>query len=310
MDRICQGRVAIVTGAGRGLGRSHALELAQQGATVIVNELDTTPTDGVTAGEAVVREIEALGGRAIADSNDISDWDGAGRLVSAGIDTFGHVDVVVNNAGNLRDRMFVNMDVEDFDAVIKVHLRGTFCVARHLAGYWRERTKAGDSVAGRIINTTSGAGLYGNIGQVNYVAAKAGIAGMTLALAAELERYGVTVNAISPIARTRMTAALFSTQMDGHTGDFDRNDPGLVSPLVSWLASTQSNQVTGQVFSMTGGRLSVLSGWKFGPTKTEDRAWSAREIGAIALDLLEQAEPPTPVRGTPAAELKLDRANG
>ncbi|MEO3858605.1 SDR family oxidoreductase [Acrocarpospora sp. B8E8] len=300
-------RVAVVTGAGRGIGRSHALELARRGIAVVVNDVGRAE-DGHALAEEVVEEIRASGGLASSDTGDVSDWDAAGQIVDGAISTFGRLDVVVNNAGNLRDRMFVNLSPEDWDAVIAVHLRGTFCVSRRAAEHWRGLHKAGRPGSWRLINTTSGAGLFGNIGQANYVAAKAGIAGLTLALAAELARYGVTVNAIAPIARSRMTETLFASQMtDGD--DFDRYDPRHVSRLVAWLAGETSQDVTGRVFSVTGGRMALLGGWTFDVTVEQEREWEGAELDELIHGLLEQAPEPVPVRGTEKAELKVERAN-
>ncbi|MEU7812301.1 SDR family oxidoreductase [Pseudonocardia sp. NPDC049154] len=300
-------RVAIVTGAGRGIGRSHALELGRRGFAVVVNDVGTTD-DGDSVAEEVAAEIRAAGGQALGDTGDVSDWDAAGRMVASAVDTFGRLDAVVNNAGNLRDKMFVNMTPEDWDAVIAVHLRGTFCLSRRAADHWRALSKAGRASSGRLINTTSGAGLFGNIGQANYVAAKAGIAGLTLALAAELERYGVTVNAVAPIARSRMTEKLFASQMS-EGSDFDRFDPVHVSRVVAWLADEDSADVTGRVFSVTGGRVSVVGGWRFDVEEQAERDLGDDEIGPIVRSLLEKAPEPVPVRGTEKAELKVERAN-
>ena len=218
MSGICEGRVVIVTGAARGIGRGHALEFARQGAKVVVNDVSEAEA------QAVVDEIAALGAEAVANSDDVADWDGAGRLVQQAIDRFGRLDVLVNNAGILRDRMFVNQSIEEWDAVIRVHLRGHFCPTRHAAGYWRQQAKAGDTHDARIINTTSASGLQGSVGQSNYSAAKAGIASLTLVQAAELHRYGVTANAIAPIARTRMTETIFPEMMKRPETGFDAMD--------------------------------------------------------------------------------------
>jgi NAD(P)-dependent dehydrogenase (short-subunit alcohol dehydrogenase family) len=238
---ICEGRVVIVTGAGRGLGRAHALEFARQGAAVVVNDigvaLDGSGPSASPAAE-VVAEIEAAGGRAVADGHDVADWDGARRLVEGAIDAFGRLDVVVNNAGFVRDRMFVNVAEDEWDAVVRVHLKGHFAVARWAAAHWRDRAKAGDANDARIINTSSGAGLLGSVGQAAYSAAKGGILALTLVEAAELGRYGVTANAIAPAARTRMTEEVFAATMAPPAeGGFDAMAPENVSPFVVWLGS-------------------------------------------------------------------------
>ena len=238
MTRICEGRVAIVTGAGRGLGREHALELARQGAKVVVNDLGTSGAgEGASSGpaEEVVSLIKEMGGEAVANPDDVADFEGARRMVAQAVETFGALDVLVNNAGFLRDRMLVNTSEEEWDAVVRVHLKGHFAPLRHAASYWRDEAKAGRPRAARIINTSSGAGLQGSIGQGTYSAAKAGIAGLTLVAAAELGRYGVTVNALAPAARTRMTEAAFAETMARPDDGFDAMDPANVSPVVAWL---------------------------------------------------------------------------
>ena len=253
MSRICEGRVAIVTGAGRGLGREHALELARQGARVVVNDLGAA-ADGVgaSAGPAseVVALIEEMGGQAVANGDDVADFEGARRMVQQAIDTFGALDILVNNAGFLRDRMLVNTAEEEWDAVIRVHLKGHFAPLRHASAYWRAEAKEGRARAARVINTSSGAGLQGSVGQATYSAAKAGIAGLTLVAAHELARYGVTVNALAPAARTRMTEAAFAETMAAPESGFDAMDPANVSPVVAWLASEESRDVTGRVIEV------------------------------------------------------------
>jgi NAD(P)-dependent dehydrogenase (short-subunit alcohol dehydrogenase family) len=233
MSGICKDRVVVVTGAGRGLGRSYALAFAAEGAQVVVNDLGTDPggqgRDTATA-QGVVDEIRALGGEAIANGDDVSEWDSAGRIIKTALDTFGALDVVVNNAGFVRDRMFVNGTVEEWDAVVKVHLRGHFCVSKHAVDYWRSRAKQGLPVDARIINTSSGAGLNGNVGQSAYSAAKGGIASLTLVQAAELRRYGITANALAPAARTRMTEQVFAATMQRPSSGFDRHDPDNIAP--------------------------------------------------------------------------------
>ena len=302
MSGICAGRVAIVTGAGRGLGRAHALELARQGARVVVNdlgaELDGTGRSGGPAGE-VVEEIRAGGGEAVVNGDDVADWEGAQRIVNTAMEAFGRLDVVVNNAGFLRDRMFVNASEEEFDAVVRVHMKGHFAVARWAAALWRDQVKAGEAVDARIINTTSGAGLLGSVGQAVYSAAKGGIASLTLVQAVELARYGVTVNAIAPAARTRMTEAVFADTMGrpDDPGAFDAMAPENVSPLVAWLASAESAGVTGRVFEVEAGKVSVADGWQHGPEADKGARWEASELGAVIKELLGQAPEPAPVYG-------------
>ena len=301
MSRICEGRVAIVTGAGRGLGRQHALELARQGAKVVVNDLGTSGAgEGASSGpaEEVVSLIKEMGGDAVANADDVADFEGARRMVEQAVETFGALDVLVNNAGFLRDRMLVNTSEEEWDAVVRVHLKGHFAPLRHAASYWRDEAKAGRPRAARIINTSSGAGLQGSIGQGTYCAAKAGIAGLTLVAAAELGRYGVTVNALAPAARTRMTEAAFAETMARPDAGFDAMDPANVSPVVAWLASEDSADVTGRVLEVEGGRICVEEGWRHGPARDLGRRWEAAEVGAAVRDLLAAAAPPEPVYGT------------
>jgi NAD(P)-dependent dehydrogenase (short-subunit alcohol dehydrogenase family) len=288
---ICDGRVAIVTGAGRGIGREHSLLLAAQGAKVVVNDLggsrDGTGTD-VGPAQQVVDEIVAAGGEAVANTDDISEFAGAERLVKTAVESFGRLDVLVNNAGILRDRMLVNMTEAEWDAVIKVHLKGTFAPSHWAANYWRERSKAGEDVDARIINTTSPSGIYGNVGQTNYGAAKAGIASFTIIASKELERYGVTVNAIAPAAITRMTEDLGMGQVEGEARE--ELSPRHIAPIVCWLASPESSSVTGRVFDVTGAMLSVSEGWHRGPTidKPDD---DPAVLGHAVLDLVAQARP-------------------
>lgn len=302
MPGICEGRVAIVTGAGRGLGREHALELARQGAKVVVNdvgaEVDGTGSSGGPARE-VVEAIRQLGSDTIANSDDVSDWEGARRLVQAAVDSFGRLDVLVNNAGILRDRMLVNMTSDEWDAVIRVHLKGTFAPTRWAADYWRERSKAGEKVDARIICTSSSSGIYGNVGQTNYGAAKAGIASFTIIAAKELARYGITVNAIAPGARTRMTENLARARgvQDPQPGEWDPRHPRNVSPLVAWLASTESRHVTGRVFNVAGGRISVAEGWHAGPGVDRRSRWEAEDLGPVVTSLVEQAAPNAETNG-------------
>ncbi len=297
---ICDGRVVIVTGAGRGIGRAHALAFAAAGAEVVVNDLGASlGGDGIdlTPAQQVVAEITAAGGRAVVNGDDVSDWDGAGRLVSQAIETFGGLDSLVCNAGIVRDRMLVNMSVDEWDAVMRVHLRGTFCPVRHAVGYWRDQHKAGERRAARIVTTSSGAGLFGSLSQANYSAAKAGIAGFTIVAAAELGRYGILANTIAPSARSRMTQAAFAEMMARPPdGQFDAMDPANVSPLVVWLGSAAC-QVTGRAFEVAGGELSVADGWHHGSPLDRHARWDPEEIGAAVADLIAAAPAPTPVYG-------------
>ena len=275
-----EGKVAVVTGAGRGIGREHAIALAQAGAKVVVNDLGASlageGTDTAPAHE-VVLEIEAFGGEAAADGENVADFTGAKQLIDGAIATFGRLDILVNNAGILRDRMLVNMEEHEWDAVIDVHLKGHFAPTRHAAAYWRERTKAGEQVAARVINTSSPSGVFGNVGQLNYGAAKAGIVGFTLIAAQELQRYGVTVNAIAPNARTRMTEAAFGEIPPPRDG-FDPADPANNSPIVVALCADEAQDITGQVFFVYGGVVNMLSGWQAGELFSSDERWDPDEL--------------------------------
>jgi NAD(P)-dependent dehydrogenase (short-subunit alcohol dehydrogenase family) len=288
---LCEGRVCIITGAGRGIGREHSLMLAEQGAKVVVNDLggEMDGSGNPTSGPAqdVVDEIVAAGGEAVANGDDISDWEGAQRLVNQAVETFGGLDVLVNNAGILRDRMLANMTEEEWDAVIKVHLKGTFGPSRWAAAYWRERSKAGETNTGRIINTSSTSGIYGNAGQTNYGAAKAGIAAFTIIAAMELGRYGVTVNAIAPAALTRMTENLGMGQAPEEMKE--KMSPRWIAPIITWLASEESAEVTGRVFDVSGQALSVSEGWHRGPTA--EPLDDPTKLGPVILDLVSQARP-------------------
>jgi NAD(P)-dependent dehydrogenase (short-subunit alcohol dehydrogenase family) len=269
------GKVAVVTGAGRGIGREHALALARAGAKIVVNDLGASLAgEGADEGPAhdVVREIEALGGEAIADGENVADFAGAKRLIDGAVAAFGRLDILVNNAGILRDRMLVNMEEHEWDAVIEVHLKGHFAPTRHAAAHWRERSKAGEQVAGRVINTSSPSGVFGNVGQLNYGAAKAGIVGFTLIAAQELQRYGVTVNAIAPNARTRMTEAAFGEIPPPDDG-FDAADPANNSPIVVALCADEAQSITGQVFFIYGGVVNMLGGWQAGELFASEERW-------------------------------------
>jgi len=301
MSKICEGRVVIVTGAGRGIGRAHALAFARQGAKVVVNDLGVA-NDGVGGGsgpaEEVAEEIRATGGEAIANGADVSSWEATQALVRTAVDRFGGLDVVVNNAGFVRDRMFVSTSEEEWDAIVRVHLKGHFCLSRHACEYWRGKSKAGEAVDARIINTSSGAGLQGSVGQSNYSAAKGGIASLTLVQSAELGRYGITSNAIAPAARTRMTEGVFADMAAPTDGSFDENAPENISPLVVWLGSAESSAVTGRVFEVKGGMIGVSDGWRDGPSVDKDARWEPDEVGAAVHDLLAKAGVPQKVYGT------------
>ncbi len=295
---INDGRVAVVTGAGGGIGRAEAMTLAAEGAKVVVNDLGGSVSgEGASAGPAqqVVDEIVAAGGEAVANTDDISDYDGAGNLIQTAIDTFGGLDAVVCNAGILRDRMLVNMTVDEWDAVIRVHLRGTVCPVRHAAEYWRERSKAGEENDGRVICTSSTSGIYGNVGQTNYGAAKAGIAAFVVIAAMELQRYGVTVNAIAPAALTRMTENLGGAfqQTEEQRAQMD---PQWVANVVTWLASPESKDMTGRVVETSGLRTAIAEGWRRGPN-SDTPPDSAAAVGAVLLPLLEKAAKPTSMLG-------------
>ena len=297
---ICEGRVAIVTGAGNGLGKAYALGLAAEGCKVVVNDLGvgTHGEEGLTKGaaEQVVDEIRAMGGEAVANTDDVADWDAGKRMVEAALDNFGALHAVVNNAGFVRDRMFFTCSPEEWDAVIRVHLRGHFCTSRHAAEYWRAQSKAGNPVDARIINTTSGAGLQGSVGQSAYATAKGGIATLTLVQAVELARLGITANALAPNARTRMTDT-GAFDMDVAEGAFDEFAPENMAPLVAYLVSEQSKGVTGQVFELKGGNIFLSQGWTDSPNFDKGARFEASELDPIVRKLVEQREPAKPVYG-------------
>jgi len=298
MSKLCEGRIAIVTGAGRGIGREHALSLAAHGAKVVVNDLGGN-VDGsggdLTPAEQVVDEIKGMGGEAVANGDSVSSWEGAQRLINTAIETFGDLHAVINNAGILRDRMLTNMTEEEWDAVINVHLKGTFAPSRWAAAYWREQAKAGKPVDGRIINTTSVSGIYGNPGQTNYGAAKAGIAAFTNIAALELARYGVTVNAVAPVALTRMTEGLGPAPETDE--EREMRSPRWIAPIATWLASAESKDITGRVFEVSGNMLAIAEGWVRGPRQApvEDPT----TLGPVVRELVAKARLNSGMDGEP-----------
>jgi NAD(P)-dependent dehydrogenase (short-subunit alcohol dehydrogenase family) len=291
---ICDGRVVIVTGSGRGIGREHALLFAREGAKVVVNDLGGDMTGegaDLSPAQQTVEDIKAMGGEAVVNGDNVADYEGARRIVQTAIDSFGRLDTVVNNAGILRDRMLVNMTEAEWDAVIAVHLKGTFGPTRHAAEYWREQTKAGNTVNARIVNTSSPSGLFGNAGQTNYGAAKAGIAAFTQICALELGRYGVNANAIAPVARTRMTENLGMGPAPDEAA-FDALDPANISPLVVWLGSNEGKDVTGRVFLVAGDRVGVAEGWHRGPTAdNKGLRWEPKQLSDVVPKLVADARP-------------------
>ena len=292
MNGFCAGRTAIVTGAGNGLGRSYARALAAAGASVVVNDIDA-----VSAARTVA-EIEEAGGAALANADDICSHATAGHILEAALDTYGGLHALVNNAGICRDRMFATMTEEDWDAVVRVHLKGHFCLANHAARYWRAQSKEGEAVSGRLVNTSSGAGLLGSVGQSNYSAAKGAILTLTLVQAAELGRYGVTANALAPQARTAMTEAVFAERMRAPAdGSFDIYHPDNVAPLVVWLASEASAGVTGLCFEIFGGRLSIAAGWRRGAEHDKGARYEAGDFTGLVAALRDSAPVPEPVYG-------------
>ena len=301
MGDICDGRVVVITGAGRGLGRAYALAFAAEGAKVVVNDIGASLAgegQDASPAQAVVDEIVAAGGQAVANIDDVADWDGAERLIATAVDSFGGLDVVVNNAGIVRDRMFVSATADEWDATMRVHLRGHFCVTRHAVDHWRAQQKAGRQVDARIINTTSGAGLQGSIAQAAYSTAKGGIAALTLVQAAELGRYGITANALAPAARTRMTEQAFADKMAEVEDGFDVQDPANVAPVVVWLGSADSAGVTGRVFELEGGRITLETGWDLGATVNRDARWDPAEVGDAVRGLIAEQPRARAVWGT------------
>lgn len=298
---LCDGRVAVVTGAGRGLGREHALLLAGEGAKVVVNDLGADPDGtGADAGPAneVVAEIRAMGGEAVVNGSDCSDFDQAGEMIRQAVDTFGRLDILINNAGILRDRMIFSMTEADWDAVVQVHLKGHFCPTRHAAAYWREQAKAGAELDARVINTASPSGLYGNVGQSNYGAAKAGIASFTMVCALELARYGVTVNCLAPTAMTRLVAGVMSGEVSDEMNE--ALAPRWVSAVAVWLASPEARHVTGRVLDVRGDTVVIAEGWHRGPEATNPGDPAA--MGAVVDGLLAQARPNADLDGRDAPD--------
>jgi NAD(P)-dependent dehydrogenase (short-subunit alcohol dehydrogenase family) len=290
---VLEGKVAIVTGAGRGIGREHALALARAGARVMVNDLGGSLSgDGAdaTPAQRVAAELDALGSEAVADGENVADFEGARRLVEHALDAFGRLDILVNNAGILRDRMLVNMEEAEWDAVIDVHLKGHFAPTRHAAAHWRERAKAGEQLRARVINTASPSGVFGNAGQANYGAAKAGIAAFTIIAALELGRYGVTVNCIAPNARTRMTESAF--ELPSESGGFDVLDPANNTPIVVALCADEAQAITGQVFHIFGGAVNMLQPWAPGELFDRETGWAAEELLSELLERLPEGARP------------------
>ena len=298
---LCDGRTVIITGAARGLGRAYALGFAAEGANVVVNDIGTSlggEGRDTSAADAVVAKIKAAGGQALANYEDITDWDAAKRIVDAAVAEFGDLHVVVNNAGIVRDRMFVSATLEEWDATMHVHLRGHFCLSRHAVDYWRGKQKAGTNPDARIINTSSGAGLQGSVAQAAYSTAKGGIASLTLVQAAELGRYGITANALAPSARTRMTEQAFAEKMATEGESFDVMDPANIAPTVVWLGSAESAHVTGCVFELEGGKIMLEDGWREGPVVDAGARWEPADVGGAVDRLLAERVAPRKVWGT------------
>jgi NAD(P)-dependent dehydrogenase (short-subunit alcohol dehydrogenase family) len=293
MSALCKDRVVIITGAGGGLGRQYALAFAAEGAKVVVNDINQAAADDT------VKAILQTDGQALANTSNITNYADAGNAVKQAIDTFGDLHVVVNNAGICRDKMLVSMGEADWDAVIAVHLKGHFCISSHAVQHWRNQSKEGKPVKARIINTSSGAGLQGSIGQSNYSAAKGGIAALTLVQAAELARYGVTANALAPSARTSMTENVFADMMKKPDGEkFDHFDPANVAPLVVWLGSELSQHITGRVFEVEGGKISIADGWRSTTGVDKGAKWKPAEITDAMKQLLAKETPAQKVYGT------------
>ncbi|MBK8374790.1 MAG: SDR family oxidoreductase [Sphingomonadales bacterium] len=298
---LCDGRTVIITGAARGLGRAYALAFGAEGANVVVNDIGTSLAGegrDTSAADDVVAEIKAAGGKALANYEDITDWDAAKRIVDAAVAEFGDLHVVVNNAGIVRDRMFVSATLDEWDATMHVHLRGHFCLSRHAVDYWRGKQKAGTNPDARIINTSSGAGLQGSVAQAAYSTAKGGIASLTLVQAAELGRYGITANALAPSARTRMTEQAFAEKMATEGQSFDVMDPANIAPTVVWLGSGESSHVTGCVFELEGGKIMLEDGWREGPVVDAGARWDPEDVGGAVEKLLAERVPPRKVWGT------------
>jgi len=299
---ICENRTVIITGAARGLGKAYALAFAAEGANVVVNDIGTSLSGegrDTSAADAVVSQINKAGkGQAIANYEDVTDWDAAERIVKAAVEAFGDLHVIVNNAGIVRDRMFVSATLDEWDATMHVHLRGHFCVARHAVDYWRGRSKEGHEVDARIINTTSGAGLQGSIAQAAYSTAKGGIASLTLVQAAELGRYGITSNALAPSARTRMTQQAFADKMATDGEAFDVMHPDNIAPTVVWLGSPHSKDITGCIFELEGGKIMLEDGWRDGPSVDSGAKWNPADVGQAVEKLLNERPEPRRVWGT------------
>lgn len=294
-EKLNEGRAVIITGAGQGIGRAHALAFAADGASVVVNDFN------LDAAQAVADEIVAAGGAAVANGADVADWAAAEDLINTSVREFGRLDTLVNNAGFVRDRMLVSLSEEEWDSVVRVHLKGHFATLRHAAAHWRTEAKAGNTPSARIINTSSGAGIFGSVGQGNYAAAKAAIAELTIQAAAELGGYGITANAIAPAARTQMTMgagdAMAAQMAAPADGTFDAMDPANISPLVVWLGSPASKSVTGRVFEVEGGTITVLDGWQRAASKDKGSRWEPSEVGTVVADLLDASPKPVPAYG-------------